>query len=439
VRTWILVAVIVPACGRIGFAPFGGDAFGPPTCSDAILDGDETGIDCGGSCLPCAGVACSNGAQCASGNCVVGACELASGPPFWLPGPDLLVATQDLACATEANGGLIAIAGNNGSGVIAITEVLAAGASAFAAGPSLQNARDHLAGATTSDGTVYAFGGNGATGVPSSLEALIAGVWTPRTGTTGGHADIGAAGGLDGKLYVVDNDGIWIYTPGTDSWSSGPAPSTPRDLLAVARGPDGFIYAIGGRDNNNNVVAAVDAWDPSQAQWLRRADLHAPHETEGVVMAGDGRIYAIAGNTPTGQTSSVEAYVADRDLWVDVAPATIARDGTCAALGADGRIYVVGGQVVNTIASVEIYGPVIALSPATAAPGASVSVTGSNFAASAAVAVTFDGTTIATGTTDSSGAMALDVVVPAATSGAHKVVGVDAKSQFPTSAQLQVP
>jgi hypothetical protein len=53
--------------------------------------------------------------------------------------------------------------------------------------------------------------------------------------------------------------------------------------------------------------------------------------------------------------------------------------------------------------------------------------------------VTFDGTTIATGATDSSGAVALDFVVPATASGAHRVVGLDAKSQFPTSAQLQVP
>ncbi|HBT08660.1 MAG TPA: hypothetical protein DEB18_03530, partial [Leeuwenhoekiella sp.] len=24
-----------------------------PTCSDGIMNGDETGVDCGGSCMPC--------------------------------------------------------------------------------------------------------------------------------------------------------------------------------------------------------------------------------------------------------------------------------------------------------------------------------------------------------------------------------------------------
>lgn len=46
-----------------------------PTCSDGIRNGDETGIDCGGSCPPCAvGQACTKRADCASALCVDGVC-----------------------------------------------------------------------------------------------------------------------------------------------------------------------------------------------------------------------------------------------------------------------------------------------------------------------------------------------------------------------------
>jgi len=53
----------------------------PPqrTCVDRILDGDETGVDCGGSCLACAGgLACKVGGDCQSGQCTAGVCAAPS-------------------------------------------------------------------------------------------------------------------------------------------------------------------------------------------------------------------------------------------------------------------------------------------------------------------------------------------------------------------------
>lgn len=45
-------------------------------CSDRVHDGDETDIDCGGSCKPCgASAACAQGADCDSSACVAGACQ----------------------------------------------------------------------------------------------------------------------------------------------------------------------------------------------------------------------------------------------------------------------------------------------------------------------------------------------------------------------------
>src|SRR5262245_43538045 len=100
-------ALLVVGCGRIGFDPLGGD--GGPTCMNAIRDGDEAGIDCGGSCLPCPGAACTNDSECATDHCVEGFCELASAPPFWLPGPDLLSPRGETAAATGSAGELYVI------------------------------------------------------------------------------------------------------------------------------------------------------------------------------------------------------------------------------------------------------------------------------------------------------------------------------------------
>ena len=55
----------------------GGCIAGPPAepCSDRVLDGDETDVDCGGSCHACpAGFACTAGSDCEAGVCDAGTC-----------------------------------------------------------------------------------------------------------------------------------------------------------------------------------------------------------------------------------------------------------------------------------------------------------------------------------------------------------------------------
>ncbi len=45
------------------------------SCSDGMLDGDETDVDCGGSCAKCAvGKGCSTGTDCQSASCSSGIC-----------------------------------------------------------------------------------------------------------------------------------------------------------------------------------------------------------------------------------------------------------------------------------------------------------------------------------------------------------------------------
>src|SRR5690606_26707099 len=48
----IAFALFATSCSSDDNGP---DPVDPPTCSDGIKNGDETGVDCGGSCEPCAG------------------------------------------------------------------------------------------------------------------------------------------------------------------------------------------------------------------------------------------------------------------------------------------------------------------------------------------------------------------------------------------------
>jgi uncharacterized protein (TIGR02145 family) len=52
----------------------------PPACNDGIKNGTETGVDCGGSCSPCAdGGSCLVGSDCQSGSCASGTCSFTCG------------------------------------------------------------------------------------------------------------------------------------------------------------------------------------------------------------------------------------------------------------------------------------------------------------------------------------------------------------------------
>ena len=75
-------------------------------CGDDVQNLDETDIDCGGSCAPCAdyGAGCDDGSDCMSGFCVANMCGCASSADC--PGAELMctpdVCGADHLCATTA-------------------------------------------------------------------------------------------------------------------------------------------------------------------------------------------------------------------------------------------------------------------------------------------------------------------------------------------------
>jgi hypothetical protein len=51
-------------------------AFAEPSCHDCFRNGQETDVDCGGACAPCAsGKACATDGDCESAHCLPGGCD----------------------------------------------------------------------------------------------------------------------------------------------------------------------------------------------------------------------------------------------------------------------------------------------------------------------------------------------------------------------------
>ena len=114
-----------------------------------------------------------------------------------------------------------------------------------------------------------------------------------------------------------------------------------------------------------------------------------------------------------------------------------------AALGPDGRIYVIAGSALGELLrTVEAYNPVIAISAGNQPIGSAFWVAGSNFAASATVQITIGSPTGAlagTGTTDATGVLTSTAMVPAGTpTGATRLYVVDSRSRYPVSTAITV-
>jgi hypothetical protein len=122
-----------------------------------------------------------------------------------------------------------------------------------------------------------------------------------------------------------------------------------------------------------------------------------------------------------------------------VAPLQAVRSGLEAVIVPDGHIYAVGGydqlnaQGLNTV---EVYGPVVSLSAEGAAPGESVTVTGSNFAANATVSVRFGGAqgqVLGSARTGATGTLptGMTFTIPNLPAGDGTLTILDDRSRFP--------
>jgi hypothetical protein len=334
--------------------------------------------------------------------------------------------------------------------------------------------------AATVNGTTYAIGG-------ATMDALIGGSWNfpmapkaPPVSLSGGAAGLGtmlyavgngntiysynttndtwaqttvtsgqttyAATALAGRIYTVDNSGVIAsWAPGETAWTIGPKQGTPRDNGCVAAGIDGRIYYVGGGGSANGYK--VEAYAPGAKTWVQAANLNSNRTWSACAGAPDGRIYvpgAGKDDTEYNNNQDVEAYTPKLNRWVVIAAQlaatpTPARQGMAVTIGADGRVYAMGGYNGQILQRVEAYGPTAFIQPQSGTKGnTKVTVeSGFNFAANATVRVWLGSTKappIVTGTTTATGQFtsSMTFTVPATVPlGPNTVTVADNKSAYP--------
>jgi N-acetylneuraminic acid mutarotase len=184
-----------------------------------------------------------------------------------------------------------------------------------------------------------------------------------------------------------------IGKPRTSTWKdTGPAYFRYSPTLATS--PDGTIYITGGaarpyRDklSVSRVHESVEAWDARTNRWREIAPMHHARDQHAAAVDRKGRLFVFGGTSVSvglkrGQDESttdwdmrgaefdrqantslgsVEMYDPATNTWTERAPLPTPRQAMGADVGADGRIYVVGGAPSymhpKPMDVVEIYDP----------------------------------------------------------------------------------
>ncbi len=392
----------------LGDAAAGLDLLGPPdmlplTCTNGVIDPGETDLDCGGPCAPCEpGKKCVSSSDCVTEVCTMNLCELASGPPSWVPLPSLPANRTYPAAASLDDGRVYLLGGEDGANVSASVLAYSLETNDWTAVESLAATRSAFPAVVFND-KIIVLGGFTQAGMTldslSSLAAFTPGAtpaWAnllqPLSGKRYDHTAALAGGRVyvaGGRVYPSTVAFITFesFDPASDTLSppmnEGPLPGARFQAVAVTD-VQGHVVLMGGKDNSLSVLARVDVYDPGTKTWSRAPDLNQVRDRLGAALGPDGRIYAVAGAS-TGPLSSVEVLPSGGSHWLPAPSLAIARWGLAVTRGWDGRIYAIGGanDMGTPLSIVEAYGPRIIPGPSSAQAGKQVAISGSNFGANA--------------------------------------------------------
>jgi N-acetylneuraminic acid mutarotase len=232
-------------------------------------------------------------------------------------------------------------------------------------------------GAARADGRIYAIGGYDSNGNASaaveSYDPHNPGAgWRSETPlpivSPSGWAGAGgiAAAGYRGLIYAVggyDQDGnvlanLEIYNPRTNTWTAGPPMPTARGLLR-ATFAHGRLYAVGGFDSTaTSPFDTVEAYDPATHRWTQDAPIPIPRAEPALATLGDGQIVAAGGccvpgttdNGPQGDVplSDAELYTPWNNTWRQLPALPEARASLAGApFGNNGFLAIGGFQQSN--------------------------------------------------------------------------------------------
>ena len=267
---------------------------------------------------------------------------------------------------------------------------------------------------TGSDGRIYAIGGAPSGGSYPNPTAEVdaynvyTNTWTQVASLPTARYGLAAAAGPDGRIYAVSGFNGNANTPSatgevdaydipTNTWTRVADCPIVGNHLAAATGTNGTIYAIGG--SNNVTINTVDAYNVYTNTWTQVASLPVARTDGAAVTGHDGRIYVMGGSDYVGggifdnPITETDVYNPTTNTWSQVASAPVSHEYTAAAVGPDGRIYLIAGYNNGPNNEVDAYTPAATITPTITWPSPANIVYGTQLSTAQLDAVATDPTT----------------------------------------------
>ena len=144
------------------------------------------------------------------------------------------------------------------------------------------------------------------------------------------------------------------YDPQTNMWEYKRPMKVKRFLFAAVVGRDGKIYVFGGRDSlgpagSSKTYDTTDVYDPKTDSWSIRSPMPLPREAHAGVLAIDGRIYIMGGESGWKKPPVKDVFIYDPaiDKWQKGPKMNLPRSTLAAVATPDGKIYAIGGTDVG--------------------------------------------------------------------------------------------
>lgn len=128
-----------------------------------------------------------------------------------------------------------------------------------------------------------------------------------------------------------------------------------RRLFSFAADSLGHAYALGGLDDDGNVLFDAEFYDPGLDQWAPIIDLPDARFASSAVGDTNGNVFVLGGEGNSGIVGNVFCFSTTENSWVELAPMPVAVRNSVAVIF-DGMIYVLGGvSSAGPVVSVQIF------------------------------------------------------------------------------------
>ncbi len=173
--------------------------------------------------------------------------------------------------------------------------------------------------------------------------------------TSGKVLVVGGAGG-EGYLNSAE-----LYDPILGRWESTAELATARSRHTATLMPSGDVFIVGG--GNGALLSSVECFDPGARTWSTVNPLGTARENHTATLLPDGRLLVVGGMSGLGGAlASAEYYDPAPEVldWITTAGMATPRSGhTASYLPDQGKVLVVGGNSGGTLATVELYDPIV--------------------------------------------------------------------------------